>query len=207
MTNLQAQATQVVERMRTHGVVPPSEWASHLSRALRVPSLDVVSPQDPGRLIEAHFAFMDAQVDDVTTIVYLEAVDALLRQRDGTTSRPALLELMTLLDDVRVLDLDRDGWATRRELASRYLQAAGIDLAAVEDLDAVMEADLLCVATTGLRRIQRHAVEASALGLRFTRLQRDHYHAALRFLAVQAQTNAVQALAAHLLDAAGPMRG
>ena len=126
---------------------------------------------------------------------------------EGTASRPALLELMTLLDDVRVLDLDRDGWATRRELAGRYLQAAGIDFAAVGDLDAVMEADLLYVATTGLRRLQRHAVEASARGLRFTGLQRDHYHAALRFLAVQAQTDAVQALAAHLLDAAGPMRG
>lgn len=126
---------------------------------------------------------------------------------EGTTTRPALLELVTLLDDVQVLALDDAGWAARRELAVRYLHAAGIDLAAVGDLDAVIEADLLWVATTGLRRLHRHSIEASARGLRFAGRQRSHYQAVLQFLAGRAQSDAVQALAAHLVTAAaGPTR-
>lgn len=114
---------------------------------------------------------------------------------EGKTSRPMLLELATLLDDLPLLALDDDGWARRVELGRRYLSRMPRILSADitdSDIRARLEAGALNTAVVGLSRYVRRDWGVSSLGIRFAREQRNHYVSIIDHLAATSDVDAIR---------------
>ena len=61
---------RVAHDITAHGVDLPHQWRDRIQSALGPLNLDALTPETPEELIEAHFALMNARLDDVTTIVF-----------------------------------------------------------------------------------------------------------------------------------------
>lgn len=125
---------------------------------------------------------------------------------EGDTSRPALLELSVLIEDLPLIALDEGGWEVRVRLGRRYLSAvaeSGPATAELSDDDVrqLLEAGALYVATTGLARLQSRAWAISSLGVRFANIQRDHYSALIRHLVLDAGNDALRRAALRVASA------
>lgn len=95
---------------------------------------------------------------------------------EGATTRPVILELATLLDDLPFIGLDRDGWSMRLALARRYVDSLPtLHRPKDDELQSRLEASMLYVAVTGLARLNRRSWGTSSLGVRLARKQHDHY--------------------------------
>lgn len=74
MTESLAGAIERVTRdLNANGVDLPHQWLMRIHTALGPRQLESLTPDRPDELIEAHFAFMNARLDDVTTIVFSQA--------------------------------------------------------------------------------------------------------------------------------------
>lgn len=112
---------------------------------------------------------------------------------EGSTTRPVILELATLLDDLPLIGLDTAGWDTRLELAHRYL--AAIPTAhrpTAGEIRPRLEAGALHVAVTGLARLKRRGWGTSSRGIRYARFQHDHYRRLADSLAQNAHNEKVR---------------
>lgn len=106
---------------------------------------------------------------------------------EGVTTRPAIMELATLIDDLPLFGLDADGWTRRVQVAEHYLSLLPADKrAANHALSHRLEAAALNVAVLGLARLQRRAWGASSRGIRFSQLQHHHYQQLVTYLASSA---------------------
>lgn len=75
MTDTLATAIErVADDLRGHGVVPLPGWLDRITSAVEPHPLGSLSPDSPDQLIEAHFRFMDTQLDDMTTIIFSQAM-------------------------------------------------------------------------------------------------------------------------------------
>lgn len=124
---------------------------------------------------------------------------------EGSTTRPAMLELATLLDDLPLIGLESSGWDTRLELAHHYL--ASLPTAyrpAAGELRPRLEAYALHVAVTGLARLKRRGWGTSSRGTRHARFQHDHYRGLAISLARAAENEEVRRAAELILAQADP---
>lgn len=122
---------------------------------------------------------------------------------EGRTTRPVLVELATLIDDLPLLSLDDEGWESRRSIANRYLERLPRELIPVESSDLLLEASVLRVGLTGLARMSRRNWGASSRGVRFAKHQVRHYSGLIGFLVESASTPEVRRVAKGIKSAAG----
>lgn len=123
---------------------------------------------------------------------------------EGATTRPVILELATLLDDLPLIGLDNDGWDLRVDIARRYVEALPASHRPKdEELRLRFEAGALHVAVTGMARLQRRGWGASSRGIRYAQFQHRHYLDLTRYLANRAESDHVSRAAAALRTADG----
>jgi hypothetical protein len=116
---------------------------------------------------------------------------------EGATTRPAILELATLIDDLPLFSLDTDGWEQRVGIAKGYVSSLPAHCrTADQDLQFQLEAGVLNVAVTGLARLQRRGWGASSRGIRFAQHQHRHYREVTSYLARAATSDPVRRAAA-----------
>ncbi|MFE5411121.1 hypothetical protein [Microbacterium sp. NPDC056569] len=119
---------------------------------------------------------------------------------EGSTTRPALLELATLTDDLPLLGLDPAGWSTRMAWAEAYLHRLPEDSRVdPSEVRSRLEAALLHVAVIGSARTRRGGPGTSSRGLRFRSYQSAHYGHVIAHLAADATDPSVRNTAADLL--------
>lgn len=119
---------------------------------------------------------------------------------EGATTRPAILELATLLDDLPIVDLDADGWRTRIRIAERYIDRLPQTHRQLEyALRHHLEAAMLHAATAGRARLQRRTWGASSRGIRFAGHQHHHYGEVTAHLAQKATNVHVRRAATEML--------
>lgn len=120
---------------------------------------------------------------------------------EGKTSRPVILELATLIDDLPLFALDANGWDQRVAIAERYVSSLPPQFGIGHQvLRHRLEASALNVAVIGLARLQRRSWGASSRGIRFSQYQHRHYTELMLYLSREATSNNVRRAAAALTE-------
>ncbi|MEW1974450.1 hypothetical protein AB0301_05110 [Microbacterium profundi] len=119
---------------------------------------------------------------------------------EGATTRPVLMELATLIDDLPLFGLDRAGWTQRLDIAGIYSTRLPENLRVpVDELAQRLEAALLNLAVVGSARLDRMRPGLSSRGLRYRKYQREHYEALIGHLATSATDPSVAEAAGKIL--------
>ncbi|WP_156821097.1 hypothetical protein [Microlunatus phosphovorus] len=120
---------------------------------------------------------------------------------EGSTTRPVVLELATLIDDLPLFSLDPDGWNQRVRIGEHYLAALPPQLSIGQrELRHRLEAGALNVAVVGMARLLRRTWGTSSRGIRFAQLQHGHYRQLSTHLATAATNDSVRRAAAALSE-------
>jgi len=118
---------------------------------------------------------------------------------ESTATRPAMVELSTLLDDLPLYPLNGPGWTTRTDLARRYNERLPRETRMPDgDLRTALQAGALNVAVIGIARLLRRGRGTSSRGARLSDLQERHYQALLQHLSTEAADRRVREAATRL---------
>ena len=116
---------------------------------------------------------------------------------EGSTTRPVLIELATLIDDLPLIGLTSEGWEERLDIAHRYISLLPPQARpAARETRQRLEAGALTVAVIGLARLRRRTWGTSSRGIRFARYQHTHYKRLCAYLAANASSARVRSAAA-----------
>lgn len=123
----------------------------------------------------------------------------------ATSTRPAMLELAILLDDLPLIELNDAGWETRLRLTDAF--AARLPLThrpPRAQMRQLFEAGMLFTAVTGQARLHRRSWGSSSQGIRYARHQQRHYGDIISHLSNNATTRDLRQGASAILGARRP---